>query len=68
MEIPIYENRRNAGEYSISESGNSNEALFEDDYFEVICLASIINLINLFMIFLSFRVTLWFTAFGLNRL
>lgn len=36
MEIPIYEYRRNTGEYNISESGNSNETLFEDDYFEVV--------------------------------
>lgn len=32
MEIPIYENRRKAGEYNIS----SDETLFGDDYFEVL--------------------------------
>ena len=54
MEIPIYEYRRNTGEYNISESGNSNETLFEDDYFEVssnVWLVSIINLIKFFMLF-----------------
>lgn len=32
MDIPIYENRRKAGEYNIS----SDETLFGDDYFEVL--------------------------------
>jgi hypothetical protein len=48
MDIPIYENRRKAGEYNIS----SDENLFGDDYCEVsnhLCLVSVIYLINFFM-------------------
>ena len=48
MDIPIYENRRKAGEYNIS----SDETLFGDDYFEVsnhLCLVSVMYLINFFM-------------------
>lgn len=35
MDMPIYENRRISGEYNISDSSNSDEIPFEDDYYEV---------------------------------
>lgn len=44
--MPIYENRRMAGEYNISDSGSNDEIAFDDDYFEVrvnIFLTSIEN-------------------------
>ncbi|KAF3457410.1 hypothetical protein FNV43_RR02067 [Rhamnella rubrinervis] len=36
MDMPIYENRRISGEYNISDSSNSDEIPFDDDYYEVV--------------------------------
>ncbi|POO03405.1 hypothetical protein TorRG33x02_006100 [Trema orientale] len=36
MDMPIYENRRIAGEHNISDSGNIDEMAFDDDYFEIV--------------------------------